>query len=154
MLGTMVATARENESSDELWIFALAVGGSLGSGNGVPGEIAELMVDSGAAVMTCPPWIGADVLVGQELSPRKLVGASGHALRYYGDRELDFSVAARQVRVKFVVTDVMCPVPGVAKVTGQGFKVEFGQQACLAGMNNPCDAVGDSWISKGPPEDR
>ena len=68
-------------------------------------------------------------------------------------RELDFSVAARQVRVKFVVTDVMCPVPGVAKVTEHGFKVEFGQQACLAGMNNHCDAR-DSWISKGPPEDR
>ena len=34
MLGTIVATARENESSDELWIFALAVSGSLGSGNG------------------------------------------------------------------------------------------------------------------------
>ena len=39
---TMVATARENESSDELWIFAIEVGGSLGSGNGAPSGIFEL----------------------------------------------------------------------------------------------------------------
>ena len=47
-------------------------------------------------------------------------------------RELDFSVAARQVRVKFVVTDVMYPVLSVAKLTEQGFDVEFGQQACMS----------------------
>ena len=52
MLVTGVATARENDSSVELWISAIAVGGSLGSGNGAPGEIAELMVDSGAALAT------------------------------------------------------------------------------------------------------
>ena len=30
---TMVAAAQEHESNDELWIFAIAVGGSPGSGN-------------------------------------------------------------------------------------------------------------------------
>ena len=49
---TMAPTAREHESSDELWIFAFAVGGSLGSGIGVPSELVELMVDSGADVRT------------------------------------------------------------------------------------------------------
>ena len=93
-------------------------------------EIVELVVNSGVAVTTCPPWFWADALVIRELSPRKLVEASGHALRYCGVRELDLSVAARQVRVKFVVTDVMYPVLSVAKLTEQGFKVEFGQQAC------------------------
>ena len=53
---------------------------------------------------------------------------------------LDFSVAARQVRVKFVVTDVMYPVQSVAKLTEQEFKVEFGQQARLVGLNRR-DAV-------------
>ena len=72
---------------------------------------------------TCPPWFGADAPVSQELSPRKLVGANGHALRYFGVRELDVSVAARQVRMKFVVTGVMYPVLSVAKLTEQGFKV-------------------------------
>ena len=62
---TVVATAREKESSDELWIFAIAVGGSLGSG--APGEIVELMVDRGADVTTRPPCV-----------PVKLVGANGH----------------------------------------------------------------------------
>ena len=70
---------------------------SLGSGNGAAGEI----VDSGAAETRCPPCHGADASVRQEPSPRKLVEANGHALRYYGVR------LARQVRVKLVVTDVM-----------------------------------------------
>ena len=52
----------------------------------------------------------------QEQSFRKLAGASGHALRYHGVRELGFSVAARQVRVKFVATDLMYPVLSVAKL--------------------------------------
>ena len=55
MLVTLVATAHKHESSDELRIFAIAVGGSVGSGNGAPVEIVELMVDSGAAVTTCLP---------------------------------------------------------------------------------------------------
>ena len=38
---TMAPTAREHESSDELWIFAIAVGGSLGCGIGVPNELVE-----------------------------------------------------------------------------------------------------------------
>ena len=107
---TMVTTARENDSSDELWVSAIAVGGSFGSGNGTPSEIVELMVDGGAAVATCPPWFVEDAPVTQELSPRKMVEANGHALLHNGVRELHFSVAARQVRVKFVVTDVMYPV--------------------------------------------
>ena len=37
MLVTLAATAQENESNDELWIFALAVGGSLGTGTGALG---------------------------------------------------------------------------------------------------------------------
>ena len=94
------------------------------------------MVDSGAAVTTCPPWFGADAPMSQELSPRKLVGANGHALRYDGVHELDFSVAARLVPLRFVVTDVMYPGLSVAKLTEQGFKVEIGQQACLVGMNS------------------
>ena len=68
------------------------------------------MVDSGSALTTCPPWFVADDPMSQEVSPRTLVGASGHALRCCGVRELDFSVAARHVRVKFVMTDVMHPV--------------------------------------------
>ena len=68
------------------------------------------------------------------------MGASGHALRDYVFRELDFSFAARQVRVKFIVIDVMYPVPSVAKLTEQGFKVEFGRQARLLGMNSRSDA--------------
>ena len=103
------------------------------------GEIVELMVDSGAVVTTCPPWFGADALVIQELSLRNLVGANGHALRYFSVRELDFSVAARQVRVKFVVTDVMYPVLCVAKLTEQGFMADFGQQACFTGTNSRDD---------------
>ena len=69
---TMVATARQNESSGELWIFAIEVARSFGSGNGAPGEIVELMVGSGAVVTKCLPWFGVDALVSQELSPRKL----------------------------------------------------------------------------------
>ena len=57
------------------------------------------------------------------------MGASGHDLRCCGVRELDFSVAARQFPVKFVVIDVMYPVLRVVKVTQQGIEVEFGQQA-------------------------
>ena len=130
------STAQEHESDGELWIFAIAVDGSRGA----PGEIVELVVDSGGAVTTCPPWF-ADALVIRGLSPRKLVEASGHALRYYGVRELDLSVAARQVRVKFVVTDVMHPVLSVAKLTERGVKVEFGQLACYMGTNKRDDGV-------------
>ena len=97
---------------------------SLGSGTGAPREIVEVVVDSGAAVTTCLPWFGADAPMSQGLSLRKLVGANRHALRGCGVRELDFSVAARQVRVKFVVKDVMYPGQGVAKLREQGFKVE------------------------------
>ena len=89
------------------------------------GDIVELIIGSGAAVTTCPPWLGADTRMSQRQPPRKLVGASGQALPYHGVRELDFSVAARYVRVKFVVTDVMCPVLSVATLTEQGLKVEF-----------------------------
>ena len=88
MLVTMVAT---------VWAAsALAMG--------APGIIVEPRVDSGAVMTTCPPWFGANTRMSQEQSFRKLVGANRHALRHYGVRELDFSVAARQVRVKFVVT--------------------------------------------------
>ena len=99
------------------------------------------MVDSVAALTTCPSWFGADGPVNQELSLPKLGGANGYALWYYGVRKLEFSVAARQVRVKFVVTDVLYPVLSVAKLTEQGLKVEFGHQACLIDMNSRSDAV-------------
>ena len=101
VLVTLVATARENESSYELWIFAIAVGGKLGSGNGAPGEIAELMVDSGAALTTCALCFGTDALLGN------------WSQRTY---------TSRQVRVMFVATDIMNPVLSVAKLTEQGFK--------------------------------
>ena len=113
-------------------VFAIADGGGLGSGTGAP-EIVELMVDRGAAATTCLPF-GAGVPMRQEFFLRRMVGASGHALRTYGVRELDFSVAAREVRVKFVLTDAVFPVLGVSKLTGRGFKVEFEQQARLVGM--------------------
>ena len=86
---------------------------SLGSGNWAPGEIVELMVDSGATAPTCPPRFGADAPVSQELSLRKLVGASRHALRYYSVRELDFSVAARQVQVKWQQTSCQADRAGI-----------------------------------------
>ena len=78
------------------------------------------------------------------------MGVNGHAIRYFSVRELDFSVAARQVRVRFVATDVMYPVLSVAKLT----EVEFGQQACLTGTNSRRDGVsvelrrrsGNHWI--------
>ena len=88
-------------------------------------------VDTGAAT-SCLLWFGADAPVGQEQSLRKLVGANGHALRYYGVRELDLSVAARPVRVKLVVTDVMYPVLSVETLRKQGFKVEFRQRVLRA----------------------
>ena len=112
-------------------VFAIADGGGLGSGTGAP-EIVELMVDRSAAATTCLPF-GAGVPMRQEFFLRRMVGASGHALRTYGVRELDFSVAAREVRVKFVLTDAVFPVLGVSKLTGRGFKVEFEQHARLVG---------------------
>ena len=119
---TTAATAQEHKPSGELWILAIAVGGSLGSGNGALGDIVELMVDSGAAVKSCPPWSGTDPLISQEPSTRnQCMPTDMHSDRYYGGREQDFSVAVRQVRVKFVVTDVMCTVPSVEKKTQHGF---------------------------------
>ena len=38
--------------------------------------------------------------------------------------------------MKFVVTDVMDPVLSVAKLTEQGFKVEFEQQACFTSQRD------------------
>ena len=98
----------------------------------------------------------------QGLSLRKLVGANGLVLRYHDVPELDFSVAARQVRVRFLDTDAMYPVLSVAKLTEQGVKVEFGQQACLMGMNSRCNAVsvelrrryGTCCIQSGAPQGR
>ena len=70
MLVTLNQTAQEGKTRgrDELCIFAVAVGGSLGSGGGALGEIVEPMVDSGAALATCPPWFGADVPRNREQS--------------------------------------------------------------------------------------
>ena len=99
------------------------------------------MVDSGADVTTSHHWFGADAPMSQEPSPWKLARATGYALRYCGVRELDLSVAARRVRVKFVLTDVMYPVVTLAKLTEQGFKVECGQQARLVGMNSRPDRL-------------
>ena len=79
---TIVATAQEHEPSDELWIFAVAVGGSRGSGNEAPGDIVELVVDIGTALPTSPPCIEADAPSSQELSPRKLVGTTRRARQY------------------------------------------------------------------------
>ena len=133
---TIVPTARELESCDEPCIFAIAVGGSLGSGNETPGEIAKLVVHSGAAVTTCPPRSGA----GAPRDRSYLLGIwwrpTVYALQYKGARGLDFSVAARQVRLMFVVTDIMYPELSVAKLTQQGFKAEFGQKARLVGVNS------------------
>ena len=70
-----------------------------------------MMIDSGGAVTSVPPWFGT-VPMSNEHLPRKLE-ANGHALRHHVVRELDFSVAARLVQVNFVVTDVM-------KLTEQG----------------------------------
>ena len=43
--------------------------------------------------------------------------------------------------MKFVVTDVMYPVLSMAELTEQGLKVEFGQRACVAGMNSRRDGA-------------
>ena len=101
-----------------LELCAKAVGGSLASCN------RRLLWSTLVLLVTiCLPMFGVDAPVSSELSPRKLVGANGHALRYWS-----FSVVAVQgsvqVRVKFEETDVVYPVLSVAKPTEPGFKVE------------------------------
>ena len=94
----------------------------------------------------------------QEPFHRKLDGASGHALRYNGGSELDFSVGARQVQVKFVVTDVMYPVLSVANSRDDGVSLELrdtdGGVRRKVVNREPCDTGGDSRISARAPGDR
>ena len=71
---TVVATARENSSIDQFWIFAITVGCSLGSGSGTAGEIVELMVDSDVSSL-----VRADAPMSQQLSFRKLEPADVHS---------------------------------------------------------------------------
>ena len=51
------------------------------------------------------------------------------AVRCCGTRELDFGVAAKRARVRFVVTDVMNPVVCVAGLAVQVVPVEFEQRS-------------------------
>ena len=106
---TLVASIQGDASSNESWICATAVGGSL------TWDLCRLV-----AVTTCP-----------RSCPELFVMSSGgleRSLRDTGMRGLYFIVAALRVRVKFVVTDVMCPVWSVTGLAAQ-VTVDLGQNA-------------------------
>ena len=142
------APAGEAKEEDDQWVFEVRTGAAWDSN--------ALLVDSGAAVHTCPKEFAERYGTPVRGSQQVLVTADGGPLQQYGSCIVDVACGGRTIGITFVISDVSRPIISVGLLQQRGYRVHFGSASFIerGGVQMPLRQCGALYYLDAVPAPR